>query len=226
MASLVQITTTGTLIGLGSALGFVLATPKSTVRRSPETRALFREIRQLDIAILGTASLQYGVAVTGVWNLELERLRYLDWIITTPLLLKTVHTLAQSVGYAGTFKTALVGAIVMVTAGYLARFVDRTQRRLWWAVGMLALLVVLVEVYRWCEFLKARGVRLGALPWFFYVGWSLYGINFLNPDPASRSVLFNVLDFINKAVYSLVLQTVTRRTATVVARQQQQQQLF
>jgi hypothetical protein len=84
---------------------------------------------------------------------------------------------------------------------------------------MLAFAVVLSEVYRWFEFLKKKGVRLGSLPWFFYIGWSLYGVNFMNPDTQKRSVIFNILDFINKAVYALVLQVVTERTAIIIANQ-------
>jgi bacteriorhodopsin len=215
MELFVDSTTIATLVGMGSAFALTAANPIPTGEKCKVT-ALYREIKQLELVILGTASVQYAVVLADVGQLDVEWLRYIDWLITTPLLLKTVHTLATSLGYSGTFDIALVANFAMIVSGYVASFNDPDGSLVWWTVGMFALFVVLAEVYRWCEFLEERGVDLGTLPLFFYVGWSLYGLNFMNSDSQSKSAVFNFLDLISKAVYAAVLHQVTHRTATVL----------
>ena len=46
-------------------------------------------IRNLEASVLGIATVQYGVTLTMTDQKRIQRWRYLDWILTTPLLLRT-----------------------------------------------------------------------------------------------------------------------------------------
>ena len=44
------------------------------------------------------------------------------------------------------------------------------------------------------------------LGWFVLAGWAIYPIAFYLPD-AQKHALYSIADFFNKAVYSVILQT-------------------
>jgi bacteriorhodopsin len=132
-----------------------------------------------------------------------EGFRYLDWIITTPLLVFTYWKSAEVRGWRGSFRTLGLSAIFMSALGY---FADKGPWKNY-LVGLsfLFLSLILLEVYRISSYLQTlNNPALNILPIFFYLGWTLYGLTFYLPFE-TRSTIWNVLDLINKPVYALVL---------------------
>lgn len=192
-----SVLTAGTLGGL---------TLQKLAKGNPYNSKKLREIHTLETSLLGIASIQYGITLPMEYH-RAQRWRFFDWIITTPLLLKTLHSLAEEKEFEESFIPALTANLVMIIAGYYAEFVAKTEyaRKIWYLIGVIALIVVLVYVYRWDSFLKDKGVDTKNLSTFFYVGWTIYGLNFLNPNEELRQTGFNVLDLFNKGIYSLHL---------------------
>ena len=179
---------------------------------NPYTSDKLREIHTLETTLLGVATGQYAVTLPMGDKQRVQRWRYLDWIITTPLLLKTLHSLAEEKGFDESFMPAFIANLVMVISGYYAEFLAKndTTRRFWYLLGVIALVVVLIYVTRWNSYLQDQNVDTQQLPTFFYIGWVLYGINFLTPNEELRQTAFNVLDLFNKGVYSNHLDNVIK----------------
>ena len=175
-------------------------------------------IRRLELAILATASGQYLVG----FSISRERLQswmYLDWLITTPMLLRTLHLLAVEKGFEGSFAPALSANLAMISLGYAAQFPERFNKSkddqqfkwLMYSLSTASMLIIFYYVNKWNKFLISEGVDTGRLPGFFYYGWSVYAINFLNPDKELKQTTFNIMDAINKGFYSLELDRVLRK---------------
>lgn len=202
--------------GIGS-LGFLAATGlyKLLKHEVGKTNTL-ETIRRIEIAILTIASGQYVIALNMPVK-RLQRWRYADWLITTPLLLRTFHLLAVEKGFTGPFAPALTANIAMISIGYLAEFPETVNRandqnfkRVMYAMSTASMLIIFYYVKQWDDYLKAHGVDTGRLPWYFYIGWSVYAINFLNPNEELRQTIFNIMDSINKGVYAIELDRVIR----------------
>lgn len=211
--SLSKITAGGSLAFL-STVGLI-----KIVRGRQSNRDNLETIRKLEIAILAVASGQYVIS----FNLPVRRLqswRYLDWLITTPMLLRVYFLLAKEKGFEGSFAPALTANIAMILAGYSSEFPERFNKNksisdanfkaLTYGISTASLLIVFYYVNKWNKFLIDAGVDTGRLPLFFYFGWSAYALNFLSPDESVRQPIFNILDSINKGFFSLELDRVIK----------------
>lgn len=174
---------------------------------NPSESVKIKQIRKLEKAIFFVATGQY-VLNLGIKDFKTaQRLRYLDWIITTPMLLKSLHLLAEEKGFKGSYTPALIFNILMIVAGYIAEFTPSKRNRLiFLALGFLAFAGVLVYVNQWGSYLRDQGVKIDDLLKFFYIGWTVYGLNFMTPNEEVRQSIFNVSDLFNKGAYSLVLE--------------------
>ena len=176
-----------------------------------------KTIHDLEVAILGIASGQYLITLPMADNVpRLQRWRYADWLVTTPLLLRTFHLLAQEKGFEGSFSLAFGANVVMVLAGYFAEYPEtapnlglgQNTKLFWYVLGFAALSIVLLEVARWNQYLLENNVDTGNIPTFFYLGWTIYGLNFATPVTDLRQTGFNILDLFNKGVYTFELDRV------------------
>jgi bacteriorhodopsin len=86
--------------------------------------------------------------------------RYLDWVLTTPLLLLNLGILAGLDG-ASIF-TAISGGVVMVLSALFSAFGRRSGTRWgWYAIAIIAYLTVLFQVfYNGTAFVKAKGAKV------------------------------------------------------------------
>jgi bacteriorhodopsin len=171
--------------------------------------ARIKEIRWLERTIFGVATGVYGLNIGQADFKRVQKLRYLDWVITTPMLLKSLHLLAEEKGFQGSFAPALGCNLGMIVFGYLHEFEHSKQRRqLYLILGFIAFAGVLKYVYEWGTYLKSKGSKVDDLLKFFYIGWTMYGLNTLTPNEEIRQTVFNISDLFNKAIYSLVLEDV------------------
>lgn len=202
MSALVVSTSYITTGALGASLVKTLISKKKESRR-------IEEIRKLEIGIFAVATGQYVLSLNIKDFRQLQRLRYLDWIITTPMLLRTLYLLAEEKGFAGSFLPALGFNILMIVSGYIADFsISKRNRTIFLLLGFVAFAGVLKYVYEWGTYLKSQGSEVDDLLKFFYFGWTVYGLNFMTPNENLRQTIFNISDLFNKAVYALVLEDV------------------
>ena len=174
------------------------------------------KIALLEQGILSIAILQYAIGL-GLPYDKLMRWRYLDWLLTTPLLISTFYLLAKEKGYDGLLWPAIFFDVVMIVGGYFAEYPETSPISLetreqtstfWFVLSSIALIFIFYYIYTWNDFLKNEGVDTGVLPYFFYIGWTVYGLNWLNPNPDLRQDIFSYSDLFNKGIYSLVLNKV------------------
>jgi len=144
-------------------------------------------------------SLIPGVAAWSYWNMlrdqtETEKYRYIDWTITTPLILFAL----LSVNKINTYKIAGLIALdlVMIGCGYLGmKSSDNTQKMAYFLLGCLVFLPIIYTLYK----LKyARyAVYLTLATWILYpIMWYLGEEKIVGKTV--ESVSFSVMDVIAK----------------------------
>jgi len=167
------------------------------------------KIKLYESYILGIASISY--LILGLYDNSCncrsykDNIRYLDWLLTTPFLALIIYQYAVNIdpNIENDFNILwfILLPIIMVVAGYIAKIsCDYKTKMLFFVLSFLALIILLYLIYE----LSLR-VDLRGLQYFFYIGWTLYGLVFLIEDYCLKSTLYNILDFINKIVFSLYL---------------------
>ena len=143
--------------------------------------------------------------------------RYIDWIITTPLMLIKFPLLLQLGSKGKKLLTQLVALdLVMIVTAYIAE-VSPVGGGSWWGFFLTAcaaeLAIVGLLYFRMKDALLdapqpiAKAVRL--MRTFIFVGWAIYPIGFLmaltgDGGGALRELFYNVADVINKVGFGLV----------------------
>ncbi|KAI8957419.1 bacteriorhodopsin [Daldinia sp. FL1419] len=155
---------------------------------------------------------RWGVGAAG--TREIFYARYLDWVITTPLLLLTL-LLTAGVPTPTILATILADEIMIITG--LIGALTRTRFK-WgfWAFGTAALFFIAYELLfdarRHASTLGGDAKRTFMLCgnfliflWFLYpVAWGLSeGGNVIHPD--GEAVFYGVLDVLTKPVFALLL---------------------
>jgi bacteriorhodopsin len=146
-------------------------------------------------------------------------LRYVDWMVATPLQVLALYFVIQTVANAptGLFWRLLIATIAMVLARYMGE-TDLLYPTLGFLIGLVLWLYVLGESYfgRLAE-INAQSasdpVRLG----FFWlrlivtIGWALYPLTYLivrlgnGADIAKLMVIYNLADLINQIAFVLTI---------------------
>jgi bacteriorhodopsin len=154
-------------------------------------------------------------------------LRYVNWLVTVPvLLLQVLFAFDLPRSRVLRLRTILVSSgVAMVALGYVGQF--RLGRDVAWALGwgtastvpFLVLLVVLVPLLRsQAQRLPAEaGTTLRHLAWVFLFFWGLYPLAYLvpvasfTPEGAVLSqALFTLADVGSKVLYGILLAKVLR----------------
>ena len=156
--------------------------------------------------------------------LAIGQLRYMDWTITTPLLLIKMFMMvrAHTLKASRLLYYALLGDLFMIVTGYIGDqqlaadgSVLVGPRLIWGAVSTLGYLVVvysLYQVYRQYAPLAApveqRAYRLMAgtivTLWGVYpIGYILIAVTTINPD--TLQVLYSIADVINKVGVGIIV---------------------
>ena len=143
--------------------------------------------------------------------------RYIDWIITTPLLLiKFPLLLGLGKNGKGFLVPLIVLDIAMVVTAYIAE-VSPLGGSTWWGFFLVACGFELGIVYVLFSKMKtainaapapiAESLRL--MRGFIFIGWLIYPIGFLMALGGStggdlREIFYNIADVINKVGFGLV----------------------
>jgi bacteriorhodopsin len=175
----------------------------------------YQSIVKADTAILGIAFTQYAVTFVLENSDVLEKdstefaqqLRYIDWILTTPLLLYTYWKLAEVEGYNGDFGLLVIADIFMIVFGILAEVIFQNKPIAIWfyILGCLAFVVIIIKIIDIMNFFsKSKMSSRKNLGWFFIFGWLIYPLGYFFNDNI-KYILYSIADLINKGVYSLFL---------------------
>ncbi len=145
--------------------------------------------------------------------------RYIDWLITVPLLMLEFYFVLAAVGKAnsGVFWRLLIGSLVMLVGGYLgeAGYINST---LGFVIGMAGWIYILYEVFsgeagRAAEKSgnKSLVTAFGAMRMIVTVGWAVYPLGYIfgyltgGVDANTLNIVYNAADFLNKIAFGLII---------------------
>lgn len=171
--------------------------------------------------ITGIAAIHY-MYMRQVWGdtqTSPTALRYIDWILTVPLMCIEFYLILSAVTKVsvGILSRLLAGSLVMLIFGYLGE-AGIMDRYLGFGIGMIGWLIVLYEVF----FGEASKVSASSaskslqsafsyLRLFALIGWSIYPIGFVMNDPAALNITYNIADAINKIGWGLIIYVLAAR---------------
>jgi len=145
--------------------------------------------------------------------------RYIDWLLTVPLLMIEFYLILRAIGAAtaGIFWRLLIGTFVMLIPGYLgeAGYIDLTVG---FVIGMLGWFYILYEVF-FGEAGKAAAAKASdavkfaysAMRWIVTIGWAIYPLGYVlgymtgSVDQNSLNIIYNLADVVNKIAFGLLI---------------------
>ena len=168
-----------------------------------------RHIMNIETAISLVAGLVYGyfneeIKKPGVDLKKISQVRYVDWSITTPLILLVILLFYNGEGKVDyrTYLTivALNGGMLLTgywgETGYLSKITGGVA-------GFAFFGAMLALFYSCCVPGKANP----AVFYIFAVIWTLYGLAYYIEDEETKNICYNVLDVAAKALFGVVLWT-------------------
>jgi sensory rhodopsin len=198
-------------VALGAAAVFFLL-----MRR--EADPAYRTTVVLSAIICGIACFHYWLmtnAYRETGGAVPTALRYVDWLLTTPLLLLTFPLLLR-VGEAGSrfFVQLVVLDVAMIVTAFIAETAPVDSGR-WWVFFLVSCGFELLIVGVLCfslgrailEAPSPLATALERMRLFVILGWALYPVGFLlawSGQVELREILYTVADVVNKVGFGLV----------------------
>src|SRR6056300_591627 len=144
--------------------------------------------------------------------------RYIDWLITVPLLMIEFYLILRAITAVsgGVFWRLTIGTLVMLIGGYLgeAGYMNVT---LGFVIGMVGWIYILYEVFAG-EASKAseeapESVRsaFSTMRWIVTIGWAIYPIGYFmgymagGVDDNSLNIIYNLADVLNKIAFGVII---------------------
>jgi bacteriorhodopsin len=153
--------------------------------------------------------------------------RYIDWLLTVPLLMIEFFLILRAIGNAsgGIFWRLLIGTLVMLVPGYLAEagYISTT---LGFIVGMLGWFYILYEIFAGeagqmaaKEASQAVQSSYNSMRWIVTIGWAIYPLGYAlgyfvyidadgNTTQAASealNIVYNLADVVNKIAFGLLI---------------------
>lgn len=145
--------------------------------------------------------------------------RYIDWLITVPLLMIEFFIILRAVGAnvgVQSFLRLLVGTLIMLIFGYFGE-AGIMSASVGFALGMVGWAIIIWEIYGG-EAGKAAAAAeasvqsaFNAMRWIVLVGWAIYPIGYVlgyfmgGVDQGSLNAVYNLADFVNKILFGLII---------------------
>jgi len=146
--------------------------------------------------------------------------RYIDWLITVPLLMLEFYFVLSAVRKvdSGIFWRLLLGSLVMLIGGYLGESGYLPSPMLGFIIGMAGWIYILYEIFSGeagkaaaKSGNKALVTAFGAMRMIVTVGWAIYPLGYIfgyltgSVDSNSLNVIYNAADFLNKIAFGLII---------------------
>ncbi|NBX22575.1 MAG: rhodopsin [Microbacteriaceae bacterium] len=197
------------------------------LQEKSELKAAHRSVAIYASIITFVATIMYfmmmNLATSGSVDQTMP-LRYIDWIITTPLLLLEFGVVASLAGSVkkGLIARLMVADVIMIVTGFLGEIASPGQLMtyVWFIISVLAWIWIIVEVFG----LKASGKgyavqAVNTMKWFVIIGWSIYPLGtaiqqFMSIGAADdksvmtagliAAIIYIIADLTNKVVFGIV----------------------
>jgi bacteriorhodopsin len=148
--------------------------------------------------------------------------RYIDWILTVPLMCVEFFLILRAVGAKQSLLWKMIGySLIMLVAGYLGETVYRDQSVLFGFISTIGYAGILYEAWFGSAKKLANNSNdprlqgaIKALGWFVFAGWAIYPIGYMTiPGGFLDGLLpstfldlcYNIGDAINKIGFGLVI---------------------
>ena len=145
--------------------------------------------------------------------------RYIDWLITVPLLMVEFYIILRAVGAVsvGIFWRLMIGTLVMLVAGYLGE-VGAINAWAGFIVGMAGWAYILYEVFAG-EAGKIAADKAPAsvqsafssMRWIVSIGWAIYPLGYFfgyltgSADVEMLNIIYNFADVLNKIAFGVII---------------------
>ena len=144
--------------------------------------------------------------------------RYIDWLITVPLLMIEFFIILKAVGAAvstSSFWRLLIGTLVMLIGGYLGE-AGIMSASLGFIIGMIGWAVIIWEIFggeasKGAEANAGVKAAFNALRLIVLVGWAIYPLGYIfgymmgSVDNGTLNIVYNLADFVNKILFGLII---------------------
>ncbi len=162
-------------------------------------------------------------------------LRYIDWILTVPLMCVEFYLILKAFGAKiGLLWKMIFYSLIMLVAGYLGETVFRDSSPLWGFISTIGYVGILYEVW----FGSAKKLADGSndpvlqrafktLAWFVFAGWAIYPIGYMTIEgsgwlsgvlaSSSMDLIYNIGDAVNKIGFGLVIYSLAVASKSSVA---------
>jgi bacteriorhodopsin len=151
--------------------------------------------------------------------------RYIDWLITVPLLMIEFYLILSAITKVptGVFWRLMIGTLVMLVGGFLG---EAGYLAVWPAfiIGMVGWLYILYEIFAG-QAGKINAERAPAsvqsafslMRWIVTIGWAIYPIGYFfgyltgsNPADSMKAlnVIYNLADLLNKIAFGVIIWSV------------------
>jgi len=151
--------------------------------------------------------------------------RYVDWILTVPLMCVEFYLLTKPFGAkGGTLFKLIIASFFMLITGFIGETSGIDNNIIWGVLSTAGYLYIVYEVFAGDVAKLAKGAQSPALDRamfllkiFITLGWSIYPIgymvlpgNLLSEmfDPSSIDLFYNMADAVNKIGFGLVIYSV------------------
>ena len=184
-------------------MGYTFITLVEALRTKSTT---VRHIMNLETTISIVAGLTYGLFLDKIKdstvNLnEITQLRYVDWSITTPMILLALvlfYNPGKSIDYRSYLTLVLLNA-GMLGSGYLGE-TGTVSKAMGSGVGFLFFAALLFFINSCC---LPRGSSMVVFILFSII-WTFYVFAYML-DEENKNISYNILDVISKALFGIVL---------------------
>jgi sensory rhodopsin len=155
--------------------------------------------------------------------------RYIDWLITVPLLMIEFYLILRAIANvsSGIFWRLTVGTLIMLVGGYAGE-VGYMNVWLGFVIGMAGWFYILYEIFageagklsaeQAPESVKSA---FSTMRWIVTIGWAIYPLGYFygylaTGDPASAAdslnVIYNLADVLNKIAFGVIIWNVAAAT--------------
>ena len=145
--------------------------------------------------------------------------RYIDWLITVPLLMLEFYFVLSAVRKvpSSVFWKLLIGSLVMLIGGYAGE-AGYVEPIVGFIVGMAGWIYILFEIFSGeTGTLAAKSgnksltVAFSSMRIIVTIGWAIYPLGYVfgyltgGVDANSLNVIYNAADFLNKIAFGLII---------------------
>ena len=148
--------------------------------------------------------------------------RYIDWMITVPLLMIEFYLILAAIAKVSTwiFWRLMIGTLVMLIGGYLG---EAGYMSVWPAfiIGMAGWAYILYEIFLGeagkisaANAPPAVKSAFNTMRWIVTIGWAIYPLGYFfgyltgaNPadSAGALNIIYNFADFLNKIAFGLII---------------------